>query len=339
MKAIISLMAVLILVLVSWIGAGSSGAQYLFGVVLPYLALAIFLLGFIWRVIGWARTPVPFRIPTTGGQQKSLSWIKNDNLDNPHNTPGVIVRMLLEVLLFRSLFRNTKAELAGDRLVFGEAKFLWLFALIFHWSFLIIFIRHFRLFLDPIPQVILMIDGLDSVFQVGVPAIYWTDVGLLTGVTFLFLRRVVIPQVRYISLPADYFPLFLIGGIGTTGVLMRYFTKVDLVGAKKLAVGLFTLSPSIPEGIGAIFFVHIFLVSALLMYFPLSKLMHMGGVFMSPTRNLANNNRAKRHVNPWGKPADFTTYQKWESQEFKIGTEVKTYADLMRDAGIPTDND
>jgi [DsrC]-trisulfide reductase subunit M len=339
MKAIISLLAVLTLVLIAWVGAGSSGAQYLFGVVIPYLALAIFLLGFIWRIIGWARVPVPFRIPTTGGQQKSLSWIKNDNLDNPHTMLGVIVRMLLEVLLFRSLFRNTKAEFAGDRLVFGEAKLLWLFALIFHWSFLIIFIRHFRLFLDPVPQVILLVDWLDSVFQIGVPALYWTDVGLLVGVSYLFIRRVVVPQIRYISLPADYFPLFLIGGIGVTGVLMRYFIKVDIVGVKQLAVGLFSLTPTVPEGIGAIFFIHLLLVSSLLIYIPMSKLMHMGGVFMSPTRNLANNNRAKRHVNPWGKPPEFTTYAMWESTKFKIGQEEKSYADLMRDAGIPTDND
>ena len=39
-------------------------------------------------------------------------------------------------------------------------------------------------------------------------------------------------------------------------------------------------------------------MSALAAYFPFSKLMHMAGVFLSPTRNLANNNRMVRHVNP-----------------------------------------
>ena len=87
------------------------GLATLFGVVIPYVAIAVFVLGVVWRVVQWARVPVPFRIPTTCGQGKSLPWIKADNLECPYNTWGVIGRMVLEVLFFRSLFRNTKAEL------------------------------------------------------------------------------------------------------------------------------------------------------------------------------------------------------------------------------------
>ena len=54
--------------------------------------------------------------------------------------------------------------------------------------------------------------------QIGVPLLYMTDVVLVVSVTYLFIRRVTIPQVRYISLAADYFPLFLILGIACTGV-------------------------------------------------------------------------------------------------------------------------
>ncbi len=42
-----------------------------------------------------------------------------------------------------------------------------------------------------------------------------TDGVLLAAVTYLFIRRVGLPQVRYISLIADYFPLFLILAIAT----------------------------------------------------------------------------------------------------------------------------
>ena len=67
-----------------------------------------------------------------------------------------MMRMALEILLFRSLFRNTKAELRkGPRLVFEESKFLWLGALAFHWSFLLIFLRHLRFFLEPVPGMVL----------------------------------------------------------------------------------------------------------------------------------------------------------------------------------------
>jgi len=109
MGVIISLIAVLILVLLAWVGAGVAEG-FLFGVILPYAAIATFLVGVIYRVVYWARSPVPFRIPTTCGQQKSHSWIRQNSLDNPDTGFKVILRMALEVLFFRSLFRNTKSE-------------------------------------------------------------------------------------------------------------------------------------------------------------------------------------------------------------------------------------
>ncbi|PIX86048.1 MAG: menaquinol oxidoreductase, partial [Nitrospirae bacterium CG_4_10_14_3_um_filter_53_41] len=66
--------------------------------------------------------------------------------------------------------------------------------------------------------------------------------------------------------------------------------------------------------IGSIFYIHLFLVSALFIYFPFSKLMHLGGVFLSPTRNLANNNRMVRHVNPWNYPVKVHTYEEYEDE-------------------------
>jgi len=52
----------------------------------------------------------------------------------------------------------------------------------------------------------------------------------------------------------------------------------------------------------------------LAMYFPSSKLMHMGGVFLSPTRNLANNSREKRHINPWNPDVKIRTYAEYEDE-------------------------
>jgi nitrate reductase gamma subunit len=43
--------------------------------------------------------------------------------------------------------------------------------------------------------------------------------------------------------------------------------------------------------------VHLFLVAVLLAYFPLGKLMHAGGAWLSPTLTMANSNRERRHVN------------------------------------------
>lgn len=329
MGALFSLITVIVLILIAFIGI-KANLHFLFGILIPYAAGLVFVIGFIRGIVRWGSSPTPFRIPTTGGQQKSLNWIKYSRLDNPSTALGVIGRMALEVFFFSSLFRNIRTELrSGPRLAYGSSKWLWLAGLAFHWSFFIILIRHYRFFTGKVPSVIGFVDGLDSFLQIGAPLLYMTDVVILTAVTYLFLRRVLIPEVRYISLAADYFPLFLILSIAGTGVLMRYFFKVDVPAIKELAIGLVTLKPKIPEGIGVLFYIHLFLVSVLAAYFPLSKLMHMGGVFMSPTRNLANNNRSEWHQNPWDYPVKVHTYEEYED-EFRA---------KMKQAGIPVEKE
>jgi nitrate reductase gamma subunit len=225
--------------------------------------------------------------------------------------------MALEVGLFRSLFRNTKVELRdGPRLVFGEDKWLWLAALAFHWSFLVIFLRHLRFFMEPVPAFVNLLSNADGFFQVGAPELLITDIIILGGLGYLLLRRLRNPQVRYVSLFADYFALFLLLGLVISGILMRYFTRIDTAAVKQLALGLVTFSPVIPKEVGPLFFIHLFLLSVLAAYFPFSKLMHMGGIFLSPTRNLTNNNRMKRHINPWNYPVKVHTYEEWE-EEFR----------------------
>jgi nitrate reductase gamma subunit len=324
-----SFAAIIALIVLAFIGVKGLNLHFLIGVIVPYAAFLTFTIGFVYRVVKWGRSPVPFCIPTTGGQGYSFPWIKQNKLDSPPTALWVIGRMLLEVLVFRSLFRNTKAELKSGKLVHGSEKYLWLFGLIFHWSFLIVLIRHFRFFMVNVPEAIKIMESLDAFFQVGVPLVYLTDLTLLVGVTFLFIRRVFMPQIRFISLPADYFPLLLIFSIGVTGILMRYFLRVDIVGVKQVAMGLVSFQPIAPASIGVIFYIHLFLVSMLFAYFPFSKLMHLGGVFMSPTRNLANNSRMVRHINPWNYPVHVHTYEQYEDE----------FRDKMKKAGLPVEKE
>ncbi len=325
-----SLLAVIVLGLIAYAGVEAAGLQWLFGILIPYLGLTIFIAGFVYRVMDWAKSAVPFRIPTTCGQQKSLPWFTPNRIDNPATTLGVIVRMFFEILLFRSLFRNTRVEIRGERLSYKWVIWLWLFALMFHYSFLIVVIRHLRFFLEPVPWVITLLEKADGVLQVGLPILYISGVTLLLGATLLLLRRVLIPRINYISLAADYFPLLLIIGIAITGIMMRYFTKVDVLKVKELTMGLATFHPAIPEGgISGLFYVHLFFVSILLAYIPFSKLMHMGGVFLSPTRNLANNNRRIRHINPWNHPVKVHTYEEYEDE----------FREKMIEAGLPVEKE
>lgn len=331
MKILYPFLAVIALVVIALGIEMMPAGQYVIGVIIPYLAFAFFLYGFIAKVVNWAKSPVPFRIPTTSGQANSLPWIKQNKLDCPSTTLGVVGRMLLEVFLFRSLFKNTKAEMKdGPKLAYGSSKYLWLFGILFHYSFLVIVLRHMRLFTEPIAGFVHALEFGDGLMQVGAPVMYLTNVLFVLAILFLFMRRVIMPQVRYISLVNDYFPLFLILGIATTGILMRYFIRVDVVTIKQLTMGLVTFSPVIAGKIGSIFFIHIFLVSILLAYFPYSKLMHVGGVFLSPTRNMANNSRMVRHINPWNDPAIKPhSYASYEDD----------FREFMVDAGLPVEKE
>ncbi len=330
MNAFVSFLAAGGLIAIALIGSGMLRLQSLFGVVIPYAAIAAFFAGVVYRVIGWSKSPVPFKITTTCGQQTSLPWIKSNKIDNPSSKLGVIVRMALEVLLFRSLFRNTKAELrTGPKLTYSANKWLWLGGLVFHWSFLIVFLRHYRYFAEPVPGFVKLLQSIDGFFQIGVPIIYITNITLLAALTFLFLRRLFSAQLRYFSLFADYFPLLLIGSIAVTGVLMRYFFKTDIVAVKELAMGLVSFNPVVPDGLGVLFYLHLFLVCVLVAYFPYGKLMHMGGVFLSPTRNMPNDSRSRRHINPWDYPVKVHTYEEWEEE----------FADKIKASGLPMEKD
>jgi nitrate reductase gamma subunit len=330
-----SLLAVLVLALIAWVG--SLGLPWLFGIVIPYLAVLLFIIGVSRRILGWSRSSVPFAIATTGGQQKSLPWIEHAQFDNPSTKFGVFVRMALEVLTFRSLFRNTRMKLNDEgRFSYKQAIFLWIGALAFHYAFLVTIVRHLRFFTEPVLMPVQMLEAADSFFQVeilypfiqfGLPGVYISGIVLLAATAFLFIRRLFLGHVRYISLASDYFPLFLIMGIAFTGIMMRYFLKADIASIKELSMGLVTFSPTIPAGISPLFYIHLFFVSVLLAYFPHSKLMHLAGIFMSPTRNLRANTREVRHVNPWNYAVKVHTYEAYENE----------YREKMIEAGLPVD--
>jgi nitrate reductase gamma subunit len=185
-----------------------------------------------------------------------------------------------------------------------------------------------------VPFLIQLVEKVDSFFRIevllpefqfGLPGVFISGLVLLLAVGYLLSRRIFIPQVKYISLASDFFPLFLILGIAFSGILMRYVIKIDVTAAKELTMGLVTFHPTIPEGVGAVFYIHLFFVSILLAYFPFSKLMHLGGIFLSPTRNLTTDTRAKRHINPWNYPVPVHTYEEYEDE----------FREKMVEAGLP----
>jgi nitrate reductase gamma subunit len=330
MNVAISILMTAVLIFVPALGTGVPGIAFFFEAIVPYAAFALFVAGVLYRIIRWAGSPVPFHIPTVSGQQKSLSWIRGGGMESPYTTWDVIKRMALEVLFFRSLLRNDRVEIVDrGRLVFGANRYLWLGGLMFHWSFLFIVLRHLRFFLEPVPAAVLILEKADALFDVAVPTLLITDFAILASVTYLFARRVIYPQIKYISLISDYFPLLLVISIVITGMFMRHFYRTDLFEIKRLAMGLVNFHPVSVRGVGILFHVHFFLVCALLAYLPFSKLAHVAGIFMSPTRNLMNDSRKRRHDNPWAYPVHVHTYEEYEDE----------FRDAMKEAGLPVEKE
>ncbi len=276
---------------------------YVFGVLIPYLAFIIFVVGVIYRVVNWARSAVPLKIPLTAGQAYSLPFLKRtiyDRIDSPFTKLGVAVRMFFEVFLMRSLFRNTRFY--HDKMSNVDTRWLWFFAMMFHYSLLIILLRHLRFFTNPVPWFIKELNWVDAAIKFWVPPIYISGILALVSLAFLWGRRIFLAKERCISLPSDHFVLILISAILISGTLLRYVVRVDVTSVKELAMGLVTFHPPGPQvlqSINPLFYFHLTCVCILIAYIPFSKLMHFVGIFFSPTRNMPNNNRYVRHVNPW----------------------------------------
>jgi nitrate reductase gamma subunit len=240
----------------------------------------------------------------------------------------VVLRVLGEVLLFRSLFRNKKAELHdGQKLTYGSSKWLWFAGLLFHWSMLIIVLRHTKFFFVTEPAFATFLDHADRFFEITLPAFFATDALILVGLSILFIRRLWDTKLRFISLQTDFFPLFLLLGIVLVGISMRYIAKVNVMPVHDQMIAMMDGNFSVMGDIDPLFYIHLFLVSVLVAYFPFSKLMHMGAIFLSPTRNLGNTSRVKRHVNPWNPEMKIRTYAEYEDD----------YREKMKKAGLPVE--
>src|SRR5208282_4295398 len=112
----------------------------------------------------------------------------------------------------------------------------------------------------------------DGFLDVGMPVFYLSTMVFLLAVVYLLLRRFRLPQVRYISLATDYFPLLLLLGIGLSGLCLRHVFRTDVAAIKELAVGLVRFAPVAPASISPLFFGHLVLVCTLVAYLPFSKL-------------------------------------------------------------------
>lgn len=223
-----------------------------------YAATVLLLGGLAYKIQQYARTPVPLKIPT---------------MPAPTTTQGVVLRMAREVILFESLFKSN--------------KWTWLFGWTFHVALLLVVLRHLRYFIEPVWNWVVLLQ----------PFGLYAGFAMLAGLAGLWLRRLAVERVRYVTGPSDHLMLVLFAGIVASGLAMRYVLRTDIVALKAFILGLITFDWQ-PLPADPVLLVHLGLVAALMIVFPFSKLLHAPAVFFSPSRNQVDDARTKRHLAP-----------------------------------------
>ena len=227
--------------------------------VLAYFATAVLVVGLLYRIWLYARTPAPLKIPTTPA---------------PVTRSGVVMRMAKEVVFFESLFKAN--------------KWTWLFGWVFHAALLLVALRHLRYFTEPVWLWVAWVQ----------PFGLYAGFAMLAGLAALWVRRFAVERIRYISGPSDHLMLLLLIGIAATGFVMKYVLHTDIISLKAFVLGLIYLDWQ-PIPADPVLLIHLGLVLVLMIIFPFSKLLHAPGVFFSPGRNQVDNPREKRHLAPW----------------------------------------
>ena len=230
-----------------------------FYALLFYLATAVLVGGLGYKIRQYWTTPAPLKIPTTPA---------------PITNAGVAFRLAREVVLFESLFKAN--------------KWIWVFGWLFHFGLLLVLVRHLRYFVNPVPELLALIQ----------PFGIYAGFAMVAGLAGLFARRLLVPRIRYISAPSDYLMLALLLAIGMSGLAMKFVAHTDIVAVKAFFIGLMTFKLQ-PLPADPVLLVHLTLVAALMIIFPFSKLLHGVGLFFSPSRNQADNPRERRHLAPW----------------------------------------
>lgn len=215
----------------------------------PYIAVATFFGGWVYRVYRWwQKRPAPARLSLFPRPQSRL-------LD-----------ALVDMFTLKGLLRVNKA--------------LWVGGFIMHLGLLFVLVGHIRAFTDFYFLWDLLNWGKEE--QHTFSAIAGTIAGtLFTVPLFYLLVRRWSGAVKALSVPEDYFVLFLLISIASTGFHMRLLRTVEIEELHRFFAGLasFRWQP-VPESTGSAFIWHFAFVQILMIYFPFGKLSHtIGSVF------------------------------------------------------------
>jgi len=225
---------------------------FLLSYITPYIAVVVFVGGITYQVHRWRQKEgIPARLSLFPRPGSRLSRLTDT---------------LVDMFTMRGLLRVNRP--------------LWIGGFMMHLGLLLLLLGHVRVVTDYYFLWDLLKWGEEQQHQFS--SIAGINAGFLFLVPLLYLlaRRWSGP-VKWLSVPEDYFILFLLAGIAITGIHMRLLLDVDQHGIREFMQGLvlFDWKP-VPESVGASFIYHFSLAQLLMIYFPFSKLMHtIGAVF------------------------------------------------------------
>ncbi len=196
----------------------------------------------MWR---WAHTPQAIPIPLTPA---------------PRTRAGVCLRLFVELVGFRTLWRASPATWCG--------------CVLLHYGLLFTLVLHLRFLWPRTPLWIVPL----------IPYGTYASLALTGGLLVLLARRLLVARVRYISVPSDYLWLLLLLCIVVSGAVLKHIWPVDAYQVGRfLRAALRIDTVALPGGMAL--WLHLGAVLLLAALYPVGKLLHGPGVLFAPTLN------------------------------------------------------
>lgn len=234
-----------------------NGFSFFAAGILVYIAVTVFIVGMSLQVYSWLKNP--------------RSAVKLGLFPRPKNRGVRFLKLLKDSFAFPH-----SAEVD---------PWMWIFAIIFHFSLAAVLIAHFRMIREFTPVANLV--GKEGMEKLGAIAGGTLGVILLIAVLYYLLRRFLLPY-KDLSVFEDYFIIFLLIIIILLGDHLRFFARFSIDDYRAYMHSILIFKPAFPETIAAsnakwVLTMHVFFVNLFIIYFPFSKLTHVIGTFAANT--------------------------------------------------------
>ncbi len=162
-----------------------------------YAGFLFFVAGYLVRMLNWMQ------------QAPQPAELRTQVASSP------VLRGLADILLLRRLLRVNSA--------------LWLGEWVFHLSLAVLFVRHLRFIVEPVPAFVICMDVPARIAAWLLPA----------SLLYIGLMKVIIEKKPYVS-SYNFYLLGLLLVSGISGLAMKYLFRADLMDIKYFSLGIVT---------------------------------------------------------------------------------------------------